>query len=227
MITPDDFGADYFRNRVGNDPLRQRSFQLEKAYLESKLGADVFSVGRLLDVGCSTGEFIEAISWPRGNAYGMEVSEFARSIAESKGIRFDRDLFSVEDFFDLIVFRGTIQYISRPFDYIARCRSGLKPGGHVIFLATPNTDSPFYRQFKTLPFLEERLNYWIPCATSLRMVLKNSGLEICDVQYPYRETPYAHLLRDHWRYLRRRLFNRKDSFAFWRSSMTVLARRPL
>jgi SAM-dependent methyltransferase len=225
MTGQQKFGEDYFRFRQGNDPRRQRSYQQERAYLVRRLGEKIFQQGRLLDVGCSTGEFIAAIGWTIGNAYGMEVSAYARSHAEKKGIRFDRDLANSEGFFDLVVFRGTIQYIPSPFEYIQRASVALKPGGHVLFLATPNTNSAYYRAFKTIPFLEEEVNYWVPCDSSLRMVLRNAGFEVLDIQYPYWRTPYSKPLQDHLRFVRKVLFRTEDKFAFWRSSMSVLARK--
>jgi SAM-dependent methyltransferase len=226
MSDYDTFGADYFRKRQGNDILRQKSYCQERAYLETWLGQKFFQEGLLLDVGCSTGEFIDAIGWNKTCAYGMEISDYARGIASNKGIRFEHNLFNSTGMFDLVVFRGTIQYIPNPFEYIAKSFEALKPGGYILFLATPNTNSFYYRMFKTLPFLEEHLNHWIPCDTSLRMVLRNCGFDVKDVSYPYLGTPYAHIWSDHWKYMRKIFFKTSDRFAFWRSSMTVLAQRP-
>jgi SAM-dependent methyltransferase len=222
---PDKFNEDYFRFRQGNDPRRQLSYQQERSYLARRLGNEIFRDGRLLDVGCSTGEFIEAIGWNFENAYGMEVSAYARSLAETKGIRFDRSLTNSEAFFDLVVFRGTIQYIPNPFEYISRAAAALKPGGYILFLATPNTNSPYYILFRTLPFLEEEVNFWLPADSSLCMVLRNAGFKIEDLSYPYWTTPYAKPLTDHLKFLRKIVFRTKDKFAFWRSSMSLLARK--
>lgn len=201
------------------------SFQQERDYLKYYLGEKVFQEGLLLDVGCSTGEFIEAIGWNVKNAYGMEISTYARAIAEKKGIKFDRHIFNTEDYFDLIVFRGTIQYLPNPFDYMKAAFVALKSGGHVVFLATPNSNSIYYCLFKTLPFLEEHLNYLIPCDKSLTMNLKNCGFKILDVDFPYLKSPYSRLISDHLKFLKKLVFRTDDRFAFWRSSMNVLAKK--
>lgn len=219
------YDKGYFCNRLGNDALRQASYKLERDYIESWLGRDIFSTGSMLDIGCSTGEFIDALGWNKQNVYGMEISEYARKLAESKGIKFTRHLLNTDGFFDLVVFRGTIQHLSNPFEYISRANKVLKLGGHVLFLATPNTNSLYYRWFKTLPFLNERLNYWIPCNTSLCGFLKKNAFKIVDVQYPYLRTPYANLVSDHLKCVRKLIFRTNDTFAFWRSSMTVLAQK--
>ena len=222
----DRFGADYFKQRTGNDLLRQRSFTQERGYLARHLGPRIFSESVLLDVGCSTGEFIEAVGWNPALAYGMEISDYARQVAADKGIRFDRDLHNSETFFDVVVFRGTIQYIPDPFHYIKRAFLALKPGGCVVFLATPNTNSPYYRHFGTLPFLEERLNYLIPCENSLAMNLRNAGFDVVRIDHPYLSTPYARPLSDHLKFIKKLIFRTKDKFAFWKSSMWVIGRKP-
>ena len=226
MSDYDQFGKDYFQNRHGNDRLRQLSFMKEKKYLISFVGRDIFETGTLLDVGCSTGEFIDAIGWHKTRAFGMEVSSYARGVAEKKGIKFEKGLFNSENFFDLIVFRGTIQYLPNPFEYIQRAFVCLKKSGHVVFLATPNSNSPYYFLFKTLPFLEEKLNFLIPSNASLSMNLKNVGFEIVNIDYPYIGSPYANVMTDHLRFVRKLIFRTDDRFAFWRSSMNVLARKP-
>ena len=221
-----NFDEPYFRQRQGNDPLRQKSFEQERAYLLRQLGREIFDEGMLLDVGCSTGEFIDAIGWKIGHAYGMEISDYARRIAENKGIKFERNLLNSDRFFDLIVFRGTIQYIPDPFFYIERAFRALKSGGHVIFFATPNTRSPYYLFFGTLPFLEENINYLIPCDTSLAMNLRNAGFEVLQLNFPYLGTPYARPVRDHLKFAKKLFFGTADRFPFWKSSMTVFARKP-
>lgn len=225
MSDYNQFGKDYFKTREGNDPLRQKCFENERTYLLKYLGNNAFNEGNLLDVGCSTGEFISAIKWNIKNAYGMEVSDYARSHAEKKGIKFSKDLFNANNFFDLIVFRGTIQYIPNPFDYISNCFSALKTGGHIVFLATPNTNSMYFRYFKTLPFLEEHLNYLIPCDTTLSMNLKNVGFNIVNITYPYLKSPYSKPFSDHYKFIKKIIFRTKDKFAFWKSSMNLLAKK--
>jgi SAM-dependent methyltransferase len=219
------FGEDYFQKRNGNDQLRQISFHQEKEYIKKYLGENIFRTGNLLDVGCSTGEFIASIGWNKNNAYGMEISDYARSIAEKRGISFKKDLFNSENYFDLIVFRGTIQYIPDPFEYIKRAYVALKNDGHVLFLATPNTNSLYYQYFHTLPFLEEHLNYLIPCDISLSMNLKNVGFKITDIDYPYLTSPYSRFISDHYRFIKKLLFHANDKFAFWKNSMNVLAKK--
>ena len=86
-----------------------------------------------------------------GRRFGMEISVYARSIALEAGVRVDRDIFSESDFFDLVIFRGTIQHLDEPFKFhqvrlqraAARRLSGL-PGDaqHQLALLPPQEDAP-------------------------------------------------------------------------------------
>src|SRR4051812_42804007 len=86
------YGENYFADRCGTDPRRQRQFELEGEFLRKHIAG-----GRVLDVGCSTGEFLSAVAW-QGERYGMEISEHARAHAERSGMRFDKDIFNTTDF---------------------------------------------------------------------------------------------------------------------------------
>lgn len=224
MAAAEKYGAEYFRTRQGNDALRLEAFAQEKRLLERRLEPETFLKGRVLDIGCSTGEFLKALGWELTNAWGMEVAEFAKQKARSIGISFDKDVFSEKDFFDLVILRGTIQYLPNPFEYLYASHRCLKPGGY-LFLTAPNTNSLYYRLFKTLPFLEEELHFWIPCDTSLRMVLRNCGFRNVEVTYPYLDSPYARPVRDHLKFLAKLLLRTNDQFPFWRSVMYVVAQK--
>jgi SAM-dependent methyltransferase len=224
MTAAEKYDAAYFRTRQGNDALRIKTFLREKRFLEQRLDPAVFLKGLVVDVGCSTGEFLTTIGWDLTKAYGMEIADYARQRAQDAGISFDRDVFSEADFFDLVVFRGTIQYLPNPFEHLYAAYRALKPGG-ALFLTAPNTNALYYRLFGTLPFLEEELHYWVPCDTSLRMVLRNCGFRSVDIDYPYLKSPYANPLRDHLRFLAKVLFRTGHRFPFWRNVMYVFAQK--
>lgn len=214
------YPEEYFAQRLGNDPKRQAAFRREAVLVKYYI-----KTGRLLDVGCSTGEFLEVLQWP-GESYGMELSDYARQIAQRKGICFDRDLLNSQDWFDLIIFRGTIQHVDTPMLYLKLSFRALRPGGYLIFLMTPNADSICYRLFRTLPMLEPTRNFYVPSATTLPQALINFGFKVVLKQFPYWETPYAQPLRDHLKFLLR-LLGIKTKFAFWGNAMELVAQKPL
>jgi SAM-dependent methyltransferase len=210
------FTEEYFRNRRLNDPKRVKCFASERAFIKS-----VIRSGDLLDVGCSTGEMIKALEWD-GDCYGMEISEHARKIAMEAGIRFDKPITEAQDAFDIIVFRGTIQHVDTPFLYLKCARKALRKGGKVVFLATPNANSIYFKLWSTLPFLDiPTTNYFIPHDKWLIQAMENFGFRLVKKRYPYLSSPYASPLRDHFRFLLK-LFGAKVKFPFWRNSMDLI-----
>ena len=81
------FGSDYFKNRKGNDILRQKSFDRERRFILKRLNRDSFVGLKILDVGCSTGEFATRSLYDADVVYGLEPSNYAANIAISNGIK--------------------------------------------------------------------------------------------------------------------------------------------
>lgn len=213
---------EYFAQRHGNDSRRAKAFDSECNFLTTH---KVWRTEAVCDIGCSTGEFLEFFKWS-GPRYGMEISTHARMIAQSHGINFDRNIFTETDFFDVVIFRGTIQHLPHPFRYIERAFKALKPGGHVCFLATPNTGSIVYRLFQELPVSDDARNYWMPSAKTLSNALQNFGFEIVAVEYPYLSGGYARPLADTLAFARRLARFGKTDFPWKGNMMNVVARKP-
>lgn len=185
--------------------------------------------GRILDVGCGIGAFLSGFDKKKWDLYGTDVADVAIKEARNNGVKVKDGLESYlypEEYFDVVVFRGSIQLIPNPFSTIQECIRLLKSGGFLIFLATPNSNSPYYRKFKTLPFLTPHLNYLIPSDIMLSNALRNFGLTVIKTRYPYIGGPYANIIRDHFFYILS-FVGVKRRFPFWRSSMEIYARKPL
>ncbi|QWD46256.1 class I SAM-dependent methyltransferase [Polynucleobacter paneuropaeus] len=142
---------EYFATRNLNDTLRVAQFKLDKDFINK-----FASSGVICDVGCSTGEFMKFMKWD-GEIYGMEINVKAIEIAK-EFINFEKNIFTETDFFDVVVFKGTIQHVDIPFQMIKKAYTSLKSGGHIIFLSTPNRDSLLYKIKKDLPLLDWKLN---------------------------------------------------------------------
>lgn len=212
------YGEDYFADRFENeDPKRELSFKQEYSRIKKYLNE-----GAVLDVGCGMGNFLDIFDegW---NKHGIEISEYARGIAVDKGIRMiDYDY--EEGSMDLVVFRGTLQHLDTPLLAIRKCIDLLKPGGYMVFLATPNTNSLCYRLFRDLPALDPERNFLLPSDVMLKQILENFNLEVMEFVYPYFDSPYSSPVRDHIKLLLR-LFGAKNRFAFWHNMMECYARK--
>ena len=141
--------------------------------------------GRILDVGCGLGLFLGEFSPEKWDRYGTEISELAIKEARERGIKvndFAQAYNYPTNYFDVIVFRGSLQLIPTPFAVIETCCELLAQGGYLIFLATPNSNCPYYRRFKTLPFLTPHANFLIPSDISKIYELKNAVVAHKDLE---------------------------------------------
>jgi SAM-dependent methyltransferase len=208
---------EYFSSRTSNDMKRIKSFALEKEFLIKNLPL----VGNVCDIGCSTGEFLKSINWI-GDLYGTEVNDYAISIAKKNGIDFNKDIYNQNDFFDAVIFRGTIQHLPNPIDSIFSAFNSLKSGGKLIFLQTPNTNSIVYKITNDLPMLDSKLNFFIPSDIILTNICKNVGFELLDIEFPYIKSPYSNILVDHLKFTLLLFGCNKPNFPFYKNVMNVI-----
>jgi SAM-dependent methyltransferase len=179
--------------------------------------------GNILDIGCGTGSFLSQFD-AKWKKYGIEISDYAREIAQGRGIITDFELH--DDFFDLIIFRGTIQHIPNPVSRIEDCYYWLKKGGGIVFLATPNTNCIYYKLFNTLPMLGGAYNFLLPSDIMLRQILTNFGFNVKGFEYPYADTPYAHPIKDTIFFMLKLLRIKKSAkFPFYRNVMECYAEK--
>lgn len=220
------YPPDYFTGHgYSVDPRRAAMYRQERERIMA-----FCSPGRVLDVGCGVGAFLEGFvpAWER---HGVDISAYARAEARRRGLNvpddYDGTLAHYPDgHFDLVVMRGVLQHLFNPFDMLRDCVRVVRPGGALVFLATPNARSPVYALFGTLPALDPPRNWQQPSDVGLANALTNLGLRVEKVIYPYIGTPYASPLRDTWRFALRCAGIVKP-FAFWRSMMEVYARKPI
>jgi 2-polyprenyl-3-methyl-5-hydroxy-6-metoxy-1,4-benzoquinol methylase len=198
--------------------MRVRMYRQELARIETYK-----THGAVLDVGCGTGEFLSLFDDPKWDKYGIEISDFARSHAIAKGVKFDFDPQQGEQF-DLIIYRGTIQHIEDPIASIKDSIRWLKPDGIMVFLATPNTGGICYRLFQDLPMIAPKYNFILFSERILGQVLNNLGMEVLKFEFPYLGTPYENWPKDLLRFVLR-LFGFKSKFAFWGNVLECYARK--
>lgn len=212
----DSFNRDYFKV-YENDVKREYMYRSEINTI-----TQYHSQGKILDVGCGIGKFLSFFDDDKWDKYGTEVSSYAIEESKKNKIKFkEGDQYDYPDcYFDVIVFRGSLQLIPQPFSIILRCIKILKKGGLMVFLSTPNSNSPYYRRFRTLPMLTPHHNYLIPSDILVSNALVNFGLKIDQINYPYISGPYAKPIKDIFFYLLS-YFGIKKKFPFYRSMMEI------
>jgi 2-polyprenyl-3-methyl-5-hydroxy-6-metoxy-1,4-benzoquinol methylase len=104
--------------------------------------------GRVLDVGCHIGLFLEIAEQAGWEAWGVEPSRWAASRAEERGLRvFHGPLEDVNlprEHFDAVTMWDVIEHLSDPLGALRECRELLKPGG-VISVCTMDVEALFPR----------------------------------------------------------------------------------
>lgn len=102
--------------------------------------------GKVLDVGCATGFFLEAAKKLGYEPFGIELSEYSSSLAKNKfgaSVIFHGKLedcdFSPETF-DVITMFDLIEHVRVPAETLALATRLLKPGG-IIMITTPDNKS--------------------------------------------------------------------------------------
>lgn len=225
------YDAKYFEERA-KDRRRLRAYQEEAARLWLRLGSRGIVAMTydyplmLLDWGCGTGEFEDFLP-PGWCKYGIEPSDYARAEAEKRGITIinPSDLWRKMQsdgggYFDLVIFRGTLQHIDEPFFALHLAVYALRAGGLLAILAQPNTDSLVFTLFGELPALDPPRNWWWPGERELVNVMRNLGMKEVEVLHPYWGGPYARPVHDCFCFLQR-LMGRRVKFA-WPGNMLEL-----
>lgn len=149
--------------------------------------------GRLLDVGCSCGYFIDVALEESFDAYGIEFSPFAIEAA-SEATRpriFHGDVNLLQSTphssYDIVTAFDIIEHTSDPLQFLTRLRGVLKKGG-LLVITTPDTGH-FLRSVmrKRWPMLQPFQHTILFSGESLRLALEMSGYRDIELM-PARKT---------------------------------------
>ena len=110
---------NYFDKRLSNDLKRMKSFELEKDYIKKFVKNNFNENCKILDMGSSTGEMLDYFKVNKKNTICIENNEFAKNISKEKGYTVYANILEIPEdiFFDIVIFRGTIQYFPSPTPY--------------------------------------------------------------------------------------------------------------
>ena len=171
--------------------------QRDSTYIIDKDWVSLFvKGGKVLDVGCSGGFFLNKFSPKKWDRFGVEIAsdaaEYAMSnfgIPVSVGNILEIDF---EERFDLVMLRGVIEHFHNPIPVLEKCCQLLNPGGCLFITATPAGDSfafDVYKEKWSLFTPLEHIHFF--SVNLLSKVLKDYGMSLVSHHYQYEETPYA------------------------------------
>lgn len=144
--------------------------------------------GRVLDVGCGMGMFLDNFGdeWEK---YGCDVSSYALEIARGKNINIYHGEFEKleldREFFDVVYFRASLHHTYSPQRCLEKAYRILKPEGVAAICMSNNRGGPAGRVFKAhVKSYEQGHNYLFDRDT-LEAYLKKNRFKVIEVSYPY------------------------------------------
>ena len=147
--------------------------------------------GAVLDLGCSSGAFLETLNGGRWELYGIEMSpEVARMAEKRTGAKvFVGDILDApfaQGSFDAITCFHVFEHMYEPKQILEKVSYWLKPGG-IFYMMVPNIHSAGEKTFRSYWYaleLPRHLFHWSPKA--LRQVTRAVDLEEVSIT-TYRE----------------------------------------
>jgi 2-polyprenyl-3-methyl-5-hydroxy-6-metoxy-1,4-benzoquinol methylase len=109
--------------------------------------------GKILDVGCGTGDFLNRIRGLGWSVEGTELDgEAVINTRKKYGLNVHQgdldDIILPENHYNAVTLSHVIEHVYDPIETIKKCRRILKPGG-VLVLVTPNIDSFGHKLYKS------------------------------------------------------------------------------
>ncbi len=149
------YESGYQSNKRGNFTDKPKDIKTKRIF---EILDDLEQEGNLLDVGCSSGEFMHYAELQGFSAYGVELNRRTAEVAQEHGLNvfngFLQDAKYENEFFDVIFLGDVIEHVTSPHDLLKECTRVLKRGG-IIVISTPNLDCfwskmtfQLYRLFK-------------------------------------------------------------------------------
>jgi ubiquinone/menaquinone biosynthesis C-methylase UbiE len=144
--------------------------------------------GRVLDLGCGTGEFLSGFDSKRWEMVGVEPNPLGYKIAAKKqGIKiYPKELADCrfpDDYFDLITAWHVLEHLSSPRAGLKEVQRILKKNG-LLALETPNIESLPFRVFQKNWFhldVPRHLSFYSP--KTIRRILNKTGFKIIKIDY--------------------------------------------
>ncbi len=142
-----------------------------------------FPKGRLLDVGCGNGRYLNEMRRLGWQVEGLDPDPLSVSLARDKynlnvhETTLENSVLHDESY-DVITLNHVIEHLHDPAACLSKCIKLLRPGGHLI-IRTPNADSLGHRVFGESWFpLEVPRHFYIFSSQSLRSLAEKVGFEV-------------------------------------------------
>jgi 2-polyprenyl-3-methyl-5-hydroxy-6-metoxy-1,4-benzoquinol methylase len=179
------------------------------------------ATGRILDIGCGTGEFLNAMKGAGWHTLGLEPDEGARQMARKNyGLEVQQQdqLFELEEeAFDVISMWHVLEHVHRLHPYLDKIAKLLKAEG-VLIIAVPNyqsKDADTYGKEWAAYDVPRHLYHFSPAA--MEQLLESHGFQLVQKKLMPFDPFYVSLLSEKYRHGSARLLP-----AFWNGALSLM-----
>lgn len=148
---------------------------------------------------CGEGGFLDLFKKDGCNTYGVEYGEEAAKIASISHKIYLGEFpdIDIEETFDLIIFRGSIQYLINPKRYFEKAIKLLNPKGKIFITSSPNSQSTCFNLFLNMYNLPVCVtDYYMYSEYLLKNYFEAKGMFLVSNKFFYEETPYCNFEED-------------------------------
>lgn len=194
--------TEYISHTNSSSSVADRFYKLARIlalWRKTDLLRKYHSSGRVLDVGCGTGEFLSCAGKAGFHVHGIEPGPQARAQAILlHGLHVDVELsaLNASETFDAITLWHVLEHFHDPSDALKNIVGYLKPGGH-IFIAVPDRnswDSAYYRSDWAAWDVPRHLSHFR--LSDILYLADKQGLAVASVRRMWFDAPYISMLSE-------------------------------
>ena len=195
----------YISHNNTRNNLFEKAYQLvRKISIRTKynLVSKFFNRGRLLDIGCGTGDFLQKCNEKKWSTKGIEPSEIARTQAiknHDLEVVEDTDLKKLKGEFDIITMWHVLEHVTELNTTVAELKRLLSNEGKAI-IAVPNLDSfdsSYYKNYWAAYDLPIHLYHF--SKTSIIKLFENHGFSLIKMKGMKFDSFYVSMLSEEHR----------------------------
>lgn len=197
---------EYVSHSNTNKGLINTAYQMVRKYTLLKklqLISKFYKTGKILDIGCGTGEFLKTFKDAKWQTLGIEPSADVRKMAIEKyglDVKEEAEIKNLEaSGFDVITMWHVLEHVPHLNDRIEDLKRLIKPNG-IIIIAVPNCtslDAKIYAENWAAYDVPRHLYHFSP--KDIETVFKNHGLNVFRILPMIFDSFYVSMLSEKYR----------------------------